>query len=76
MIDWLGEPETLGGPETLGEPEPPPFGDADGVRVGSFVRGETVGEPAGMAGQNAGHAPPRSGSCCNVGKEMKVEQLI
>ena len=37
------------------------MGDAEGVRVGSFVRGEMVGESKGSAGQNAGHAPPRSG---------------
>ena len=37
------------------------MGDAEGVRVGSFVRGEMVGEPSGSAGQKAGHAPPRSG---------------
>ena len=36
------------------------MGDAEGVRVGSFVRGEMVGEPSGSAGQNAGHAPPSS----------------
>ena len=35
----------------------------EGLRVGSFVScGEMVGEPSGKAGQNAGHAPPRSGS--------------
>jgi len=28
----------------------------DGVRVGSFVRGEMVGDPSGRAGQNAGQA--------------------
>ena len=38
------------------------MGDAEGVSVGSFVRGEMVGEPGGSAAQNAGHAPPRSGS--------------
>lgn len=38
------------------------MGDAEGVMVGSFVRGEMVGEPSGKAGQNAGQAPPRSGS--------------
>ncbi len=37
------------------------MGDAEGVRVGSVVRGVMVGEPSGKAGQNAGHAPPRSG---------------
>ena len=35
------------------------MGAEEGVRVGSFVRGEMVGEPSGKAGQNAGHAPPR-----------------
>ena len=31
-------------------------GDLEGVRVGSFDRGEMVGEPAGKAGQNVGQA--------------------
>lgn len=38
------------------------MGDAEGVRVGLFVRGEMVGESGGSAAQKAGHAPPRSGS--------------
>lgn len=38
------------------------MGGAEGVRDGSSVCGEMVGEPSGKAGQNAGHAPPRSGS--------------
>ena len=31
-------------------------GDFEGVKVGSFVRGEMVGDPSGKAGQNAGQA--------------------
>ena len=46
-------------------------GDEEGLRVGSFVCGEMVGEPSGKAGQNAGHAPPRSGSYEDVIKKTK-----
>lgn len=38
------------------------LGAEDGVKVGSSDFGGMVGEPSGNAGQNAGHAPPRSGS--------------
>ena len=31
-------------------------GIGEGTNVGSFVRGEMVGDPAGTAGQNSGHA--------------------
>lgn len=31
-------------------------GDLEGTSVGSFVRGEMVGEPSGRAGQKAGQA--------------------
>ena len=53
------------------------IGDSEGVRVGSFVRGEMVGEPSGKAGQNTGNAPPRSGPYHNkdVGNKAKVEQV-
>ena len=54
-------------------------GAEEGVWLGSFVCGEMVGEPSGKAGQNAGHAPPRSGSWLMrvlYGKQSKVEQLI
>ena len=36
------------------------MGDNVGGKVGSGVRGEIVGEPGVVDGQNAGHAPPRS----------------
>lgn len=38
------------------------LGDEEGVSVGSSDFGGMVGEPSGKAGQNFGHAPPRSGS--------------
>ncbi len=38
------------------------LGDDEGVSVGSSDFGGIVGDPSGNAGQNAGHAPPRSGS--------------
>ena len=51
-------------------------GDLEGTRVGSFVRGEMVGESSGSAGQNTGQALAMSP--CDIiksGREMAMNEI-
>lgn len=51
-------------------------GDLEGTRVGSFVRGEMVGESSGSAGQNTGQALAMSP--CDIiksGREIAINEI-